>query len=175
MSVYWIFLIPAFLLVFGCSSEEKYDLNTAKGAYLQAKEYDDDELYEEALRQYADVKNRHPYSKYATMAKLAMADIHYKRESYVEAQHSYQNFRELHPTHEKRAYVTYKLAMSFYKYLPSSVDRDLSQAKFAIQFFDEVIQSHAESEYVKDAITNRRKTQEMLAGKVYYIAEFYFI
>lgn len=157
-----------------CSSEEK-KADTAEGAFAIAQEFDQNERYDEAIRRYHEVKNKFPYSKYATMAELAIADAYFKQESYPEAQIAYQTFRELHPKHPKSDYVTFQLAMSFYKQLPDTIDRDLTLTQSAIMYFDELITRYPESDKVKEAREMKVEALKMLAGKEEYIGNFYFI
>lgn len=161
--------------VWGCSSSDKLDSATAEGGYKLGEKYENDERYEEALAQFAIVKNKHPYSKYAVEAKLKIADIHFKREDWAEAQAAYQVFKELHPKHPRIDYVTYQLALSFFNQLPSTIDRDLTLADKAILYFDEVIASYPNSEYAPKAKEHKEKSLMMLAEKEEYIARFYFI
>ncbi|MDX9730169.1 MAG: outer membrane protein assembly factor BamD [Bdellovibrionales bacterium] len=158
----------------GCSSVDKFDPSTAEGAYKLAEQYEKDERFEEAVGKYADVKNKHPYSRFATMAELKIADVHFTRESYIEAQYAYQTFKELHPKHPQIDYVTFRLGMSFFNQLPSTIDRDLSLADKAILYFDEVIASYPQSQYAKEARDKRTESLKKLAGKELYIADFYF-
>lgn len=171
-SLFAVLLIFAFL---GCSSGEKLDTNTPEGAFKLGEKYEKDERFEEAIIQYNTVKNKHPYSKLATEAELRIAEIHFTREEFVEAQAAYQTFKELHPSHPRIDYVTYRLGLSFYNQLPSTIDRDLSVADRAILYFDEVINSFSASPYVKEAQDYKTKALKMLAEKEYYIGNFYFI
>lgn len=166
-----LFLSSAFLA--SCASKEK-NLNTPEGMFAYAKEFDEAERYEVALTKYADVRNKFPYSSLATEAELAIADVHYKRESYPEAEVAYQNFRDLHPKHAKSDYVVYRIAMSYYLQLPPTIDRDLSIGKDAIYHFGELIKSYPQSEYVQDSKTKRDEVFKMMAEKELYIADFYF-
>lgn len=158
--------------IFGCASEEK-NLSTAEGAFQYAKDFEDAERYEIALTKYADVKNKFPYSNLATEAELAIAEVHYKRESFAEAQVSFQNFRDLHPKHAKIDYVVYKIAMSYYSQLPETFDRDLSLGSDAIYHFDEVIKSYPKSTHVTECKEKREETFQKLTEKELYIADFY--
>ncbi len=168
-----LLLISGISLFSGCSSSEKKS-DTAEGAYALAQDYDKDERYEEAIRRYQEVKNKFPYSKFATQSEMAIADVYFKQESFAEAQVAYQAFKDLHPKHPQIDYVTYRLALSFYNQLPSTVDRDLSLAQSTIQYFDEVVSRYPNSEYVKDSTEKKNATLKMLAGKEEYIADFYF-
>jgi len=168
-----VFLCGSFFVFSGCASEEK-NVNTAEGAFKYAQEFDEAERYELALAKYADVKNKYPYSSLATEAELAIADVHYKRESFAEAQLSYQNFRDLHPKHPKIDYVVFRIAMSYYMQLPDTFDRDLSLGNDAIYHFDELIKSYPQSQYVIEAKQKREQTYHQLMEKELYIADFYF-
>jgi len=162
-----------FQIVVGCSSADKYDTSTPDGAFKQAEELEKDERYEEAVAKFIDVKNKFPYSKLAPQAELKIADIQFKRESYIEAQAAYQLFKEFHPKHPQSDYVTFRLAMSYFNQLPSSIDRDLSVADKAILYFDEVIRSFAASPHVEESKKRRSETLTMLAKKELYVANFY--
>ncbi len=168
-SLFILIVLPFFL---SCASEEK-NANTAEGLFKIAQEYDEAERYDVAVQKYADVKNKFPYSSVATAAELAIADLYFKRESFSEAQISYQNFRDLHPKHLKTDYVIFKTGLSFFMQLPDSTDRDLTVANDAIYHFDEVVKNFPNSSYVKEAKENREKAFVMLAQKEIYIAEFY--
>lgn len=167
-----LFIFTVIGLFLGCSSKEK-NANTAEGLYKIAQEYDDAERYEIALQKYADVKNKFPYSSLATSAELAVADVHYKQESFAEAQIAYQNFRDLHPKHAKIDYVIFKTGMSFYQQLPDTVDRDLILANDAIYAFNELIKNYPRSEFLIEAKEKRDKCFVMLAEKELYIGNFY--
>ncbi|WP_413289603.1 outer membrane protein assembly factor BamD [Bdellovibrio sp. HCB337] len=166
-------LLLVFSGLIACSSMDKKS-DTPEGAFALAEEFDKDERYEEALRRYTEVKNKFPYSNFATKSELAIADVYFKQESYPEAQVSYQAFRELHPKHPQVDYVMFRVGMSYYNQLPSTLDRDLTVAQDVISSFDEFIKRFPTSQYTKEAGEKRTETLKMLAGKEEYIAAFYF-
>lgn len=161
-------------LVAGCSSIDKIDASTPEGAYKLAEEYEKDERYEEAVQKYQDVRSKHPYSKFATQAELKIADVHFAREAYIEAASAYQLFKDFHPKNPQSDYVTYRLALSYYNQLPSTIDRDLSVADKAILYFDELLNSYPQSQYVADARKKKEAAIKMQAERELYIANFYF-
>lgn len=168
-----ILLLP--LCLAACSSTNTIDTSSPEGSFKLAEKYEKDERFEEAIAQYNDVKNKHPYSKLASEAKLRVADIYFKREDFVEAQNAYQAFKELHPSHPRIDYVTFRLGLSFFNQLPPTIDRDLSVAERAILYFDETRQSFPSSPYAKEAAENKQKALKMLAEKELYIGNFYFV
>lgn len=161
----------SFFLI-SCSTIEK-NSDTAEGAFAIAQEFDKDERYDVAIQKYQDVKNKYPYSQFATKSELAIADVYFKQESYAEAQVSYQAFRDLHPKHPQIDYIIYRTAMSFYHQVPETVDRDLSLANDAITNFKEIEEKYAKSEYAKESEDKHVELVKKLAGKEEYIADFY--
>src|SRR5438132_955753 len=132
-------IIPiAMSLHIGCSSVQVADPNSAEGMFKIAEELEKDERFEESITKFNELRNKHPYSRYSTEAELRVADIHYKKEAFIESATAYQLFKDFHPKHPRSDYVTYKLAMSYFNQLPSTIDRDLGPAHKAIQFFSEV-------------------------------------
>jgi outer membrane protein assembly factor BamD len=166
-----------FLFVFSgllaCSTMDKKS-DTPDGAFSIAEEFDKDERYEEAIRRYTEVKNKFPYSNFAAKAELAIADVYFKQESYPEAQVSYQAFRELHPKHPQIDYVVFRIGLSYFNQLPSTLDRDLTIAHEVITTFDDLMKKYPDSKYINEAGDKKLETMKMLAGKEEYIAFFYF-
>jgi outer membrane protein assembly factor BamD len=168
------YLILLAFFISHCVSYDKFDTSTAKGSYDLARQLEEDERFEEALLQYRDVKNRFPYSQYAVSSELQVAEIHFKKECFIEAQGAYQLFKELHPKHPKIDYVTFRIGESIFMQLPSTVDRDLSMAPAAIKEFEVLMRDYPQSTFLQDAKDKRRETLDMLAEKELYIADFYF-
>lgn len=168
-------VITSFVLIalLGCSSTEK-NSSTPEGAFEIAQDFENSDRFEEAIRRYSDIKNKFPYSNYATKSELAIADVYYKQESYAESQVSYQMFKDLHPTHPQIDYVQFRIGMSYFMQLPSSIDRDLSLANDAILQLNELIKKFPSSQYVTEAKEKRSAAIKMLAEKEEYIADFYF-
>lgn len=160
-------------IVSACSTVER-NADTPDGAFAIAEEFDKSERYEEAIRRYTEVKNKFPYSNFATKAELALADVYYKQESYAEAQVAYQMFKDLHPTSPQADYVQFRLGMSYFNQLPSSIDRDLSLANDAILNLTDLIKKFPNSQYQGEAKEKRSAVIKMLAEKEEYIADFYY-
>ena len=161
------------LTLSGCSTSEKLDTSTPEGDFKHAEIFEKDERYEEAIQKFSEVKNKHPYSRFATEAELRIADLQFKRDSFIESAAAYQLFREFHPKHPRVDYVTFRLALSYFNQLPPTIDRDLAVADKAILYFDEVLSSYPQSEYLAETRTKRGEALKMLAEKEMYIANFY--
>lgn len=171
LKLLFIFLMSG--LFVACSGIDR-KLDTPEELFAYAQELDAADRYQAAIQRYSEVKNKFPYSSYATMAELAVADAQFKNQDYAEAQISYQNFRELHPKHARIDYVIFRIGLSYYKQLPETFDRDITLANDAIYNFNELIKRFPSSEHLAEAQEHRRKAFVMLNEKELYIADFYF-
>lgn len=164
-----------FVILFAsCSSDSPKGKTEAETLYREAEELMEAERYILATEKLNQIKTQHPYSFYATPAELLQADVLFKQENYVEAAAAYLLFRDFHPKHEKIPYVVFKIAESYYKQIPDTIDRDLEPAIESIKYYDEVMQKYGDSSYAKDAQNRIEKAQKMLRQKDQYIADFYF-
>ncbi len=168
-----IFTVFISLTMISCSSADKKEPETAETLFARAQELEKNGRTEEAIAKFQEVRNKFPYSKLATDAELAAADVSYNEENFAEAQVAYQLFRDLHPKHPKTPFVIYKLAMSIYRQIPESIDRDLAISQSAIDTFSELITQFPNSEYVAEAKEKRLECLKKLTEKELYIANFY--
>ena len=162
------------LTILSCSSDKTKGRTEAEVLFKEAQELVESERFILATEKLNAIKTQHPYSFYATPAELLQADVLFLQESFVESAAAYLLFRDFHPRHEKIAYVIYRIAESFYKQIPDTIDRDLEPAMEAIKYYDEVVQKYPESSYKIDAEQRIIKSKKMLREKDLYIADFYF-
>lgn len=167
-------LIFLLFLVAACSSDKPKGRTEAEVLFKEAQELMEAERYILATEKLNVIKTQHPYSFYATPAELMQADVLYLQESYVEAAAAYLLFRDFHPRHEKIPYVIFRIAESFYKQVPDTIDRDLEPAMEAIKYYDEVRMKYPDSSYKPQAEKRIKRAQKMLRQKDEYIADFYF-
>jgi outer membrane protein assembly factor BamD len=92
----------------------------------------------DALKFFDHVRYKFPYSAQAAAADLAIADTNFDREKYLEAIDGYRNFLKLHPNNPKVDYAQYRIALSYYKDIPSdffifppSTEKDQTSVKDA--------------------------------------------
>jgi tetratricopeptide (TPR) repeat protein len=93
-------------IAIGCATSDEeskpvtYSL-TAKQNYEKGLAELKDENFPEAQKYFQFVKQKYPFSKFAVLAELGIADTQFARGNYIEAIDSYKSFARLHPTHEK--------------------------------------------------------------------------
>ena len=129
--------------------------------------------FETAAEIFQKVKDRYPYSKYATLAELKMADAQYEKGLYDEAYDSYTEFEKLHPKNPEIPYVMFRKGMCSFKRSPT-IDRDQTHTRQAKEDLERLIKMHRKSPYAERA---RRKVRECyinLAEHEVYVGDFYF-
>jgi outer membrane protein assembly factor BamD len=155
---------------------------TAKQNYEKGLAELKDENYPEAQKYFQFVKQKYPFSKYAVLAELAIADTHFARGTYTEAIDSYKSFLRLHPTHEKveDGYVSFRIGESYVKdmpediwILPPSYEKDQSAVVDAQRELDDFLKKYPNSSYVGKARELRKGVLQRLVDHEVYVARFY--
>ncbi len=169
-----LIFVLALLFIVSCSSDKPEGKTEAEILFKEAQELMEAERYILATEKLNLIKTQHPYSFYATPAELLQADVLFLQENYIEAAAAYLLFRDFHPRHEKIAYVVFRIAESYYKQIPDTIDRDLEPAIESIKYYEEVIQKYSDSSYRVEAERRIDNAKKMLRKKDLYIADFYF-
>ena len=146
---------------------------TAEDLAEKGMEYFDDEDYHDALKAFTTLKERYPYSRYAILAELKVADAHFHRKEYAEAIAAYADFLQLHPKNDAIPYVLYQIGECYYKQLLSE-DRDQTPTRQAISAFQRLLKEHPFSTYRNPAKERIQDCRKLLAQHELYVAKFYF-
>jgi outer membrane protein assembly factor BamD len=177
-------LLPAAFVACASSDDGKpvtYALS-AKQNYERGLEELKNENHAEASNFFSYVKQKFPFSKYAGLAELALADTEFARGNYQEAIDSYKSFARLHPTHEKveDGYVAFRTAECFVKempddffILPPAYEKDQSAVRDALREIDQARERYPSSPYAKAAEDSRREVLRRLIAHEVYVARFY--
>ena len=180
-------MVPALVLTGGCASTDDeggavtYSL-TAKQNYEKGLEELKDENYPEATRFFSFVRQKFPFSKYAVLAELALADTQFARGAYQESIDAYKTFVRLHPTHEKveDGYVAYKICECYVQDMPGdwflvppSYEKDQTAVRDAFRELSDFIDKYPDSKYMGDVRKLRREVMARLIEHEVYVARFY--
>jgi outer membrane protein assembly factor BamD len=171
-------------VIAGCASGSDAKPTTYSGAaeqrYMSAKENLDDSDYLEAIREFNAVRNKFPYSKYASLSELRIGDAYFDQEKFASAVEQYRNFLQLHPKHPEVAYANWRVALSFYKLmpgdwwlLPPAYERDLAKSKDAVREMSLFLKRYPDSKYAEQATKLVAKARRRLADHELYVAKFY--
>ena len=133
----------------------------------------EDEDYKDALEAFNTLKERYPYSRYAILAELKVADAHFYREEYPEAIAAYEDFVQLHPKNEAIPYVKYQIGVSYYEQRLGK-DRDQTPTRMAILSFERLLREHSDSAYASEATKKINDCRKLLAEHELYVGRFYY-
>ena len=167
-------LLSLTLLTISCATKRPEGQTEAEVLFREAKDLVEKSRYIQATEKLNAIRSQYPYSFYATGAELMQADILFSQENYAESAAAYILFRDFHPKYEKLGYVVFRISESFFRQLPATFDRDLSAGVEAIKYYEELISTYSNTEYVKDAQARINLINDMLEKKEIYIADFYF-
>jgi outer membrane protein assembly factor BamD len=179
-------LLGAVALLGGCGDEAKgkpvsYQL-TAKQNYDKGLVELKDENFLEAIKYFTFVKTRFPFSRYAPLAELRIADTHLARGRYVEAIDAYRQFMRFHPTHEmvENGYAAFKVCDCYFKQVPDewflsppAFEKDQTATREALKEYDQFLVKYPSSKFVKDARTQRQTCLRKIIDAELYVARFY--
>jgi outer membrane protein assembly factor BamD len=129
--------------------------------------------YSKAIEKFQKLKDYYPFSKYAILAELKIADAHYQRDEYEEAVFAYENFEQLHPRNEAIPYVIYQIGRCYYDQIDTP-DRDQTSAKKALEAFQRLVKQFPKDQYSTRAAEHIKTAQKSLAGHAYVVGVFYY-
>ncbi len=171
---FMLLLMVAFLAT-ACASDKKDKAPEDKPVdvlYNDARAQLKEGNYRTAATAFDEVERQHPYSEWATQAKLMSAYASYQAEDYDNAVLTLDKFIELHPGHPDVAYAYYLKAISHYEQIVD-VERDQDATTSAMKDLDEIIRRFPDTVYARDAKLKRDLTFDHLAGKEMEIGRFY--
>ncbi|MGB5985150.1 MAG: outer membrane protein assembly factor BamD [Desulfobacterales bacterium] len=129
--------------------------------------------YRDALESFQQLKDWYPFSKFAILADLKIADSHYYLEEYLDAVFAYEEFENLHPRNEAIPYVIYQIGRCYFEQI-DSIDRDQANTRKALESFSRLRQRFPENEYALRAQEHITECLKQLAGHDLYVGRFYF-
>jgi outer membrane protein assembly factor BamD len=136
-----------------------------------------------ASKYFGFIKSRFPYSKYAVLAELRLADAEYGAEQYLEAIDSYRLFIKFHPTHEMVAngYASFRIGEAYYEQLPGdwwlfppSYEKDQSSTEDAATELKSFLDKYPDSPYRDKAKKILKVVGKKLADHEWYVAHYYW-
>jgi outer membrane protein assembly factor BamD len=136
-----------------------------------------------ASKYFGFIKSRFPYSKFAVLAELGLADAEFGAEQYLEAIDSYRLFNKFHPTHEKvvDGYTSFRIGDAYFRQLsgdfwlfPPSYEKDQSSTEDAANELKSFLDKYPASTYRDDAKKILNKVGQRLADHEWYVARYYW-
>ena len=168
-----IFSVVALFLMGGCSWFQTKNEKTAQELAGDGMDAFQDGKYRSAVESFEQLKDWYPFSKYAILAELKMADAYYHLEEYDDAVFAYEQFEELHPRNEAIPYVIYQIGRCYFEQI-DTIDRDQTTARKALETFDRIGRQFPASPYAIKAAAHGRTCIRSLAGHEFYVGVFYY-
>ncbi|MCF8112543.1 MAG: outer membrane protein assembly factor BamD [Desulfotignum sp.] len=169
-----LFLVCLVFFVSGCAlfEDSRRMEKTAEQLAAEGSSAFMQEKYKNAVKAYTDLKDWYPFSKYAILAELKIADAHFQLKEYDQAILAYEQFEKMHPRNEAVPYVINQIGMSWYNQM-DTVDRDITPAKNAMAQFKRLMEQFPDNEYAKKAPDLISECIDKIAGHELYVAKFY--
>ena len=173
--------------VAGCGAKAtnatvEYSVSAQKNYEKGLKELEDKDWLA-ASKYFGFIKSRFPYSKYAVLAELRLADAEFGAEQYLEAIDAYRLFMKFHPTHEMVAngYASYRIGEAYFKQLsgdfwlfPPSFEKDQSSTEDAANELKAFLDKFPDSPYRDKAKEIIKQVGHRLADHEWYVARYYW-
>jgi outer membrane protein assembly factor BamD len=159
-----------------------YSVSAAKNYEKGLKELENNDWIA-ASKYFGFIKTRFPYSKYAVLAELRLADAEFGAEQYIEAIDSYRLFIKFHPTHEMVAngYASFRIGEGYFRQLsgdwwmfPPSFEKDQSATEDAANELKSFLDKYPDSPYRDKAKEIIIKVGKRLADHEWYVARYYW-
>lgn len=172
------------ILAAGCASapvkkqpgpEEFYNQATEemKGGLIFGPDY---QQVRETLNLIID---NYPYSPYAPLAQLRIADSYFQEGRYLESAEAYNHFTKMYPNNSNIPYAVFMEGRSFLKnqetWLTKSLpaDTDPTGIRNAYDEFRYIVDNYPSSSYAADAKKYALQCEHVLAEHDMYIADYY--
>lgn len=128
--------------------------------------------YNEAIESFQDVIDNYPYSDYAVLSELKIADAYFEQDKYEEALSYYRDFADLHPDHEQVPYTIYRSALCHYE-KSHGPSRDQTATEQSLDQLDRLLERYPLSTHAEQAEGMWRELRQRLARHSMMIGDFY--
>jgi len=166
------YLCPLILSLLSACTSVPLDTRPAT-LYREGEEFYSSRRYDDAIAQWKKVREAYASPELSTNAELKIADAYFESERFIEATAAYDEFRKLHPSHEKAPYALYRMGLSSYNQI-TGIDTDQTPQKNAITYFEEFLRKYPKLEYVADVQDKLEVTIMQQLQHEQYVARFYY-
>lgn len=145
---------------------------SAESHFQDAEEAYEAHNWEEAINSYKKVRESYSSPELTTRAELKIADAHFEKKSFIEAAAAYEDFRKLHPRHEKGSYALYRLGLSHYAQI-GGIDTDQTPVKNATLTLEGFLKLYPDSEYAPELKQKLAECKVKQLEYENYVGNFY--
>lgn len=151
----------------------------ARAAYNEALTSFKNKDWDDARALFGEIKKLFPYTRYARLAELRLADIDFEQEKFSESTTSYREFVQNHKADPEVEYARYKISKSLFRdiddtiFLPPQEERDQATAFEAYKEIRSYLRDYPHTRYEKE----ERYMYEVVVGRLVrhelYVARYY--
>lgn len=153
---------------------------TAEEDYQAGVEEAKGENWVEAVKFLEHCRTKYPFSRYAALAELKLADIKYDQDRLVEAADAYATFVKMHPTHEEADRAAFREGEALLKdgptdflLFPPAHERELKTVRDGAGRLEAFLKRWPESRHRPQAEKLLAGARRQLAEHEWYVADFY--
>jgi outer membrane protein assembly factor BamD len=128
--------------------------------------------HDQAIETFQSIIDNYPYSDFAVLAELKIADAYFEDKKYDEALSYYRDFSDLHPQHPEVPYTVWRSALCHDK-RRRPPNRDQTATREAVIYLDRLLLNYPYSDYGAEAEELWRELRRDLAKYVVNIGNFY--
>lgn len=167
------FLLICLAFLGGCATDNKpVSVDTPEGLYLLAyKEFKDTD-YERATKNFDQVEQQFPYSRWSERAQIMAAYSQYLQNEYTDALLTLERFLQLHPGNRNVPYALYLRGLCYFEQMSDPLREQEMTAK-ADKTFKEILVRFPKSVYANDAKEKLIAIQNHLAAKEVAVGRYY--
>ena len=165
--------VSVLLIVSGCAWFESKEEKPAQELVQDGVDYFEDGKYKKAIESFEKLRDWYPFSRYAILAELKIADAYFNLESYTDAIFAYEEFEQLHPRNEAVPYVIFRIGRSYFNQI-DTIDRDQSNAAKALETYQRLVQQYPDDAYAGMARSDMVACYQSLSGHEFYVGLFYY-
>ncbi|MEE2789620.1 MAG: outer membrane protein assembly factor BamD [Myxococcota bacterium] len=167
---------------FGCSdtNRDRSYLGNARYAFQLGMEELQDGNYLDAIQHFSEVRNKYPYSQYAALADVRLADTYFEQEKYVDAISEYRTFMQRRPNHREVPHALRRIGDSYYEQrpsnfflLPPAYEMDRGATHDAVRSYQTFLQRFKDDPSVPAVKERLTVCRRALASFEMYVANFY--
>ena len=129
--------------------------------------------YRRAIESFEQLRDWYPFSRYAILAELKIADAYFNLKEYTDAIFAYEEFEQLHPRNEAIPYVIYRIGRSYFNQI-DTIDRDQSNARKSLEVYLRLVSQYPNDAYAGMAKSDLVACYQSLSGHQYYVGVYYY-